>query len=185
MARASTIKRLPPEIRELIDRLRENGVTIDEIKAKLHELGRPVSRSALGRYVKEIDEIGRELRRGREIAKALLGELGEGESQQARLNIELMHAQTSKFLLAKLRGEGITLTAKEAHDYAKSLDHLARARRAEADYALRLRKEIEAEQQKKLAALEQEAAKGSGGSGKRLDLATLKRIREEIYGISS
>jgi len=55
MARMSTVDRLPPEVRELIERLRGNGRTIDEILAKLRDLDAEVSRSALGRHIKLLD----------------------------------------------------------------------------------------------------------------------------------
>ena len=58
MARPSTIQRLPTEVRELIAELREEGRTIDEVLEKLRELRLDVSRSALGRHVKQLDAIG-------------------------------------------------------------------------------------------------------------------------------
>jgi DNA-binding transcriptional ArsR family regulator len=69
MAHMSTIRRLPAELREMIARLRQNGLTIDEIMAKLHELDVGVSRSALGRHIKLLDEAtGGDLGMAREIA---------------------------------------------------------------------------------------------------------------------
>ena len=64
MARPSSISRLPPEIREAIGALRQDGRTIDEILAKLRELApaAEVSRSALGRHVQVLDRIGEQLR---------------------------------------------------------------------------------------------------------------------------
>ena len=51
------MKRLPEKVREEIGRLREKGRTLDEILAYLKTLGAEVSRSALGRYTKNVDAI--------------------------------------------------------------------------------------------------------------------------------
>jgi DNA-binding transcriptional ArsR family regulator len=55
MARLMKVARMPPEVRGLIGRLRTSGRTIDEIHAKLGEVGEKVSRSALGRHIKRLD----------------------------------------------------------------------------------------------------------------------------------
>jgi hypothetical protein len=57
MARPTTIDRLPLEVRMVIKQVRAAGGTIDEIAAKLRELGVDVSRSPLGRHVKKMGEI--------------------------------------------------------------------------------------------------------------------------------
>ncbi|MGZ8371111.1 MAG: phage protein Gp27 family protein, partial [Caulobacteraceae bacterium] len=63
----SSIDKLPPEVRALIGELREKrGCTIDEIMDKLRELEVDVSRSAVGRHVRKLADIGAEMRRSRE-----------------------------------------------------------------------------------------------------------------------
>lgn len=92
--RPGTIDQLDPEIKRLISDLRiEKGWTIDEIREKLVELGAEVSRSALARHTRSLDEIADELRRSREMAKVLVQTVEPGEDDQmARLNIELLHS---------------------------------------------------------------------------------------------
>src|SRR6185312_16084101 len=93
MSRRSSIDRLPAEIRETIADLRDKGVTIDQILDALRELGAVVSRSALGRHVKRLDEIAERMRHSRAVADALVKRLGDApETKQARLNIELTHS---------------------------------------------------------------------------------------------
>ena len=59
MARPSTVDRLPIEARLAIKQLRAAGGTLDEIMAKLGEIGVTVSRSALGRHVKKMGDSAR------------------------------------------------------------------------------------------------------------------------------
>ena len=92
MPRASSVRRLPPELREQIGALLDQGRTLDEITMHLNQLGAEVSRSALGRYKQHLDKVGEKLRRSREVAEALIAKLGNApESKALRLNVELMH----------------------------------------------------------------------------------------------
>ena len=93
MPRKSTVRRLPPALREQIGALLDQGRTLDEITAQLNQLGAEVSRSALGRYKQHLDKVGEKLRRSREVAEALIAKLGNApESKALRLNVELMHS---------------------------------------------------------------------------------------------
>lgn len=68
MGRHSSIRRLPPEIREIISDLRASGRTVDGILDKARELQVNVTRTALGHHVKQLDAISAELRRSRMVA---------------------------------------------------------------------------------------------------------------------
>ena len=70
MARNSSIDRLPAAIREKIGQLRQAGKTIDEILEKLKELDVDVSRSALGRHCKQLEEVSKSIRQSRIVAEA-------------------------------------------------------------------------------------------------------------------
>ena len=48
----SSIKRLPPKLREAVDQAIADGATIDEITARIRAEGETCSRSAVGRYAK-------------------------------------------------------------------------------------------------------------------------------------
>ena len=89
MGRPSSIDQLPEEIRAEIGRLRGMGWTIDQILEKLRELlDSAPSRSALGRHIAGMDKLGERMRRSRQVAEALVRELGDApESRAARLNI--------------------------------------------------------------------------------------------------
>ena len=50
---ASTMRRLPRQVLDAVNRLLEEGRTIDEVTAFLQEMGAEVSRSSVGRYRKQ------------------------------------------------------------------------------------------------------------------------------------
>lgn len=156
MPRRNTVRRLPPEIRDRIGALLDQGRTLDEILAHLAELGANVSRSALGRYKQHIDKVSERIRRSREVAEAAVRTLGgEPESKTTRLNIELLHGILhDMFMQIPVSGEdgqpaveGEKAKGKDTEGLnpmgamllAKALDHLAKAKRADADLIEKLR----------------------------------------------
>ena len=145
MGRVSTIKRLPPELREQISDLFEQGRTLDEIKGALSSLDVNVSRSALFRHKKNWEKISSKLWESRAVAEELVKGLGKApESKTARLNIELMHSAVLDVLRAAEGDDDngpIALDPKEAMLLAKALDHLAKAQRSDAELILKIRTE--------------------------------------------
>ena len=114
MARNSSIDRLPAAIREKIGQLRQAGKTIDEILEKLKELDVDVSRSALGRHCKQLEEVSKSIRQSRIVAEALAKNFGdEGENKVSQVNIELMHSLILKMMVNN-DGETITMDSKDA-----------------------------------------------------------------------
>ncbi|KAA0678087.1 DUF3486 family protein [Roseomonas genomospecies 6] len=169
MAR-STIERLPKEIREEIGRLRQGGRTIDEILDKLRELGADVSRSAVGRHVKKIEEIGAKLRQSREIAEALVRELGdEPDTKVTRLNIEMGHT-----LIMRLLSGETEFGPEEVMFLTSSIQKLASARKTDADLIMKL----QADADKKAMAAMETVAKKRG-----LTPEAIASIKEDFLGI--
>lgn len=186
MARRSTIDKLPAELRELIGKLRQNGRTIDEILAKLNELSADVSRSALGRHVKQLDAIGEEIRRTRAIADAIVQRFGDApESRTARLNIELMHGLVMKLMIGEGDdGKPVTLEPQDAYFLGTALQRLSQASKIDVDREVKIRERVKAEMaEKAAAAVDQAADKVAKAGGRKLDPETLRAIRQEIYGI--
>lgn len=176
MARQSSIRRLPAEVRELIADLRERGRTIDEVLDKLRELDVEVSRSALGRHVKQLDAIGAEIRRSRSIAEALVKRYGDApESRTARLNIELMHAFINKLMISE-DGEIVSLDAKEAMFVATALQKLAQASKQDVDREALLRQQFAKQID---AAIEEAEAAGEKGLSKE----RLAQMRRDFLGV--
>jgi len=174
MPKQSTIKRLPPEVRDRIGALLDQGRTLDEILKHLEPLDVQVSRSALGRYKQHIDKVSERIRRSREVAEAIVRNQGDApESKTARLNIELLHGVILDMISQLPDGSGenegdgkddqsvlLTLSPRGAMEMAKAMDHLARASKQDADLIAKLREEARAE----AAQAVDKAAKKSGMS---------------------
>lgn len=179
MHRPSTVDKLDPEIRKLIADLRlEHGWSIDQIKAKLDELKQPVSRSALARHTKSIEEIGREMRHSREMAKALLEQAAPGEDAKvADLNIELMHTMILRLVTATEGGEMVSLDPKDVMFLTSSLSSLAGARKTDAERRRKDRADAKKELMEKVR--EVASTKGSGMSKATVDLIAAKVLGAE------
>ena len=157
MPKTSTIRRLPPEVRDRIGALLDQGRTLDEILAHLETMDVQVSRSALGRYKQSLDKVSERIRRSREVAEAIVRNQGDApESKIPRLNIELLHGvlldMISQLPDGTEQGEGddaqsvlLTLSPRGAMEMAKAMDHLARASKQDADLLAKLREEARAE----------------------------------------
>lgn len=176
--RPSTVDKLDPEIRRLIADLRlEHGWSIDDILKKLHELAQPISRSALARHTKSIEEIGRDLRHSREMAKALIESVDPGdEAKVASLNIELAHTSLLRLLTATEGGELVTLDAKEAMFVSSAINGLVGAGGKLAD----IRRKAKAEQKKASAEDARKAATAQG-----LSKATVDAIYHAVLGVEA
>uniref|UniRef100_UPI003AAB6E15 phage protein Gp27 family protein n=1 Tax=Bilophila wadsworthia TaxID=35833 RepID=UPI003AAB6E15 len=78
MGRKSSLRRLPPEILQEVNRLLSEGrATLAEILEHLRGMGvETVSLSALGRQKQRIDKVAAKLRQSREMTEALVREIG-------------------------------------------------------------------------------------------------------------
>lgn len=190
--RPSSIDRLPEEVRDLIGRLRDKGCTIDEIMAKLGELDLDEddlpSRSSLGRHLKKAAEIAERVKKSRQVAEVIVRQLGESDADKTtRMNIELMHNVLFEIATRTSEdGEPVSFEPMEAMLLAKALDHLGKA--SKDDVARTVAIEERAAKKAKAEALKQteKAIAGAAGTDGQVDgAALLKKIREDIYGITT
>src|SRR5579872_7418740 len=88
----SKIARLDAPIRNEVERCFRDGCTIDEIVAKLRELGvADVSRSGVGRWVKNLDEQLKGYREVQSAAAAWIEQIGENpHGDVGRLAAEIL-----------------------------------------------------------------------------------------------
>lgn len=184
MARPSSIDRLPPQVREKIGKLRGLGWTIDQILEHLNTLlDKAPSRSALGRHVHGLDAVAEQMRRSRQVAEALVDRLGEApESRTARVNIELLHsALLDLFMKAADDGQNIlTGDAEQTMFLAKTLDHLARASKTNADFIKQAEERAATRAKTQAAAAVETIARDRGISAE-----TLNAIKSGIFGVKA
>lgn len=183
MARRSKVSGLPTEVLDdLNSQLVQRGFSgYEDLSDWLKALGFDISKSALHRHGSELEaefaEAMADARRTRALAKAAResGDTNDGAMLEA--TSEVMQDNLLRLSL-KLKNSGA-----EPEEVAKTLSLISRAFAdigrfdiARQKWQIELRDKVNA----KLEKLEQQAA-GGGRAG--YDLATLKRVREEIYGL--
>ena len=180
MVRKSSIDRLPAKIRDLIGSLREQGRTIDEIHAKLEELDVDVSRSALGRYTQQIDQLAEVLREGRVVSQAVMDKIEDaGDDRVARMNIELMHTVVTKLLLGQT-----DIDAKEAAFLAGALKNLAAAGKADMDREIKIREQAARQAREAMARQLDAATEAASDAGERgLSAERVAQLRRDFLGV--
>lgn len=153
MGRKSSLRRLPPEIFQEVNRLLSEGrFTLDEILEHLRNMGvDTVSRSALGRQKQKIDKIAAKLRQSREMTEALVKEIGPSvaEGQQGRLLVQTLRDLVFDHLAARVE-EGDLGDPKSLMALARTLKDMAQANRLDQDFEARVREQVEKEVKTKL-----------------------------------
>lgn len=187
MARKSSIKTLPKPILAEVNRLlTEEQATIDEVVAHLAQLGHPRKRSAVGVYRQEVSKVAEKMRRSREMADALVREIGPGvvEGKTGRLLVEILQSIAFDFLLKRAGAEGGEASEElDSQDFfflGKALKEMASALKIDTDRELNIRKDVA----KQAATAAEKAVKQAGKDhGFVLPPEALQAIREQVYGI--
>ena len=167
----SSVSRLPPTLREAVDAAIADGATIDEITARIRAEGGACSRSAVGRYVKNLRDLIRqqqEADRANEMWVRALGPRTEG--QAGLILIETLRTLTLSTLA--------DLSRREEPVSTEELARLALVlRRIEGTDKLRLERE-------RAAAKAARAAPGAGQAPVRKGLSpeAVAAIREVVEG---
>lgn len=177
MPRKSSITRMDPRIREAVDAaIREGRATIEELVDLVNAKGGQISKSAMGRYRQGAEAQMARYREAQEVAKVWIGKLeADPNGDIGRLLPEMLRMVAFQ-QLADI-DEDAEISAKELALLARAIKDAAGATKTSVEVE-RLRRQI------KEAAEKVEAVENEVRSGKRvLDADTLKRIREEIYGI--
>ena len=166
----SSIKRLPPKLREAVDQAIANGATIDEITARIRAGGETCSRSAVGRYTKDMRELIRKQQETDRTIKAWVDALGERpEGGAGRILIETLQTMVLS-TMADLSARGEPVSTEE-------LDRLSHIlKRIEATDKLRKDRERAAKKAEKTAQANQ--PKRQGG----LSPEAVAIIRAEVEG---
>lgn len=144
------------------------------------------SRSGLHRHVQGLDAIAERLQRSRAVSEGLVRQLGKApESRQMQLNVELMHSVVTDIFLkaeeATETGEAVTFDPKTIHDLSKALDHLASARKKDADLVIKVREEMAKLAAKKVDSAAKDAAR-AGEKG--LSKERIAQLMRDLVGMA-
>ena len=173
MHRPSTIDKLDPSLRHEVDRLRiEDGRTIDEIVAYLKTMGQPVSRAAMGRHVRSLEETTALLREKREMAAVMVREIGgQPEDKLAELAIELIQGSLVDAAIASNSNEDPD--PEQLLNMSRSAAALAQARKTDVERVIKI-------EQRALKAAAGRAEKAMVAAGFSAD--TVQAIRLKVLG---
>lgn len=179
MGRKSSLRRLPPEILQEVNRLLSEGrATLAEILEHLRGMGvETVSLSALGRHKQQVDKVAAKLRQSREITSVLVKELGEDTTagEQGRLLVETLRGMVYDHLQERI-DQGEPTDPKNLMVLARTLKDMAQATRMSQDYELKLREEARKEAEKKVEEATRKAAAESAGLTPEEALERMKAI---------
>ena len=153
MGRKSSLRRLPPEILQEVNRLLSEGrATLAEILEHLRGMGvETVSLSARGRQKQKIDKVAAKLRQSREMTEALVREIGPSvvEGQQGRLLVQTLRDLVFDHLATRVE-EGDVDDPKALMALARTLKDMAQANRLDQDFESKVRERVEKEVRAKL-----------------------------------
>ncbi len=170
----SSIDRLSDALREAVDAAIADGATVDEITARIRMGGEDCSRSAVGRYAKNMRELIRRQKEADRVIKAWVQELGaRPEGGTGLILIETLRTMTLA-TMAALSGREEPVTTQELARLSIIL------KRIEDTDGLRLKREQAAEKETEKEA----AAAGTGRDKGRKTLSpeTVAAMREALLG---
>ena len=185
MGRPSTIKRLPPQVRERLNEwIRDESVTqseaaalVNELLAQLYPGHPPVSRKAVNRYDLSMREAGEKIRQAREISELWIAKLGSGPGgKTGHLITEMIRAMVYEVML-KLHQEDLDPDSMPGViDALKSLALTAARVERASEISARREREIKLQAAEELA---ERTRKEPGG----VTPERLREIAREVYGV--
>lgn len=178
MAGRSSIERLDPSVREVVDRLVRGGRTIDEIREHLEQmLGEEApSRSAVGRYTQNARKAMQRYHEAQEIAKVWVGRLEEEPGGDVGRLLSEMLRTVAYRQIGDMADDEAETDSSEIMLLARAIKDLSSADKISADRELRVRREVAT-----LAA--KVAAKSAKAAGLSADAAD--EIRKQILGVAA
>lgn len=101
MAQINKVKKLKMELRETVNKLLQNGETIDSVTAFLNKQGEEISRSSVGRYRQQWQEAVKDIEEARAFAEMTVERLAnQSEDKVAILNAQLLETAFHRLLQA-------------------------------------------------------------------------------------
>lgn len=179
--RPSSIDRLDKDLRAEINRLRvDKGFTIEQIVEYLKSMNAAVSKSAVGRHVKKLAEVGARIREARAVAEGIAPTIADkDDGQLVNMNVELLHSAIMRLQSGTGDdGNDVELSAVEAMMIGKAIQAAASAAKINADRVLKIRQETAKHAAK---AVEKTLKKSAPG----LSSETVAQIRQAVLGVAA
>ena len=174
MGQKSTVKRLPAAIRQAVDQAIRDGATFDEVVETIGGMGATASRSAVGRYKKNFEDVAREMREAQEMSRVWMEEVGKRpEGELGRLVIEILRTVAYKSARDAVDSDQ-PIDIKWLANAARASRDLETAGKTTAELTLKLRKANFGE----AAAAAEVAGKEAG-----LSADTIEAIKQRILGV--
>jgi DNA anti-recombination protein RmuC len=172
MAVRSSVLQLPPEVKEWLDQnlIESNFSGYQALSEALEEKGYSVSKSSIHRYGKGFESSLAAVKLATEQAKAIVESSPDNEGAMNEALIRLVQ-QKSFEVLTKLESDDNKALTNIGH----MVSSLAKSSVTVKKHAAEIRAKVE----EKFNSLEEASKMGKDG----LHQETLRRIREEIYGI--
>lgn len=125
MAQINKVKKLKMELRETVNKLLQNGETIDSVTAFLNKQGEEISRSTVGRYRQQWQEAVKDIEEARAFAEMTVERLAnQSEDKVAILNAQLLETAFHRLLQALRQLEK---NGEEPEKIIKLYERLAKA----------------------------------------------------------
>lgn len=116
MGKTSSIKRLPPELRDACEAALQRGCSISEVAEMLNGMGADVSRSAVGRYAKGYRELVDQMRQISTLTPIIRDQTPEQELEETRVLAQIMRTYATQQM--------IDLIGSEEQTDGKSFSHM-------------------------------------------------------------
>lgn len=116
MGKTSSIKRLPPELRDACEAALQRGCSISEVAEMLNGMGADVSRSAVGRYAKGYREVVEQMRQVATLTPLIRDQTPEQELDESRVLAQIMRTFATQQM--------VDLISSEAEIDGKSFSHM-------------------------------------------------------------
>jgi len=189
MGRRSKVRSAPDALREAVDAAIRAGWTVDEIHAEAERVAGEIdlpedeipSRSSLGRYRASVERQMEHYRQAQQLASVWAEQLPDN-GDVAQLTRQVL--STLAFQAAGQMSDDEDINGKEVAWLARALKDIAMSSRMDVETRAKIKAEAAEEAAEEAAAkLREMEHEDAQGGARTLDPETLRRIREEVYGI--
>ncbi|WP_300113347.1 phage protein Gp27 family protein [Sphingobium sp.] len=180
MGRKSSIKTLPPKVQAAVVQALEAHATIDEIVAKLDELGHSRSRSAVGRYAKDYAEMAKHQRDIRVVAEAFASEFGSADNAEGKFMVQMLTSIGARMILPMATDQDQEFSSLDFQRLAKATKDLLSSAKLDAERDAKIREEAAKEARERAAEVVERVAR-TGERGFSRD--TVDAIKREILRV--